>query len=233
MLSRMRHLRLLIVDDDAEFLRVAFRYFSTAGRFECLSAERGAEALTLCARQSPDAVLLDLRLKDISGFHVLRALRLDPRTSAISVIAMTGESKAADLIDAASDSLGATILHKPFDFADAAKRLRAAVRASRASRANPDPNVLVRGELRIDLRRRQVFFQDSRVPLGPSRFEVLCALARSKDGLPERILGALVWGPGHKSTNTVAQTIHRLRADLRRATGLELIVSIPGGYKLQ
>lgn len=47
------------------------------------------------------------------------------------------------------------------------------------------------------------------------------------------MLSALVWGGDAESMNTVVKTITRLRGDLMRATGQDLVVPVPGGYKLQ
>ncbi len=76
--------RVLVVDD-AE----ARRYFiaKTLRRvgMEVLEAANGQEALAAMASQ-PDAVVLDVRLPDISGFEVCRLLKQEPATAAIPVL---------------------------------------------------------------------------------------------------------------------------------------------------
>lgn len=79
MRSRMaeRHKRkLLLVDDDAEFLAdSALRFSST---FKCVTTSDFGEAVRLCEREDPDAVLLDLLHQPTGerrGFETLTALR--------------------------------------------------------------------------------------------------------------------------------------------------------------
>ena len=87
--------------------------------------------------------------------------------------------------------------------------------------------------VRIDLRRREVLVGGAPIKLGPKRFEMLCALARSRAGLSGRMLRALVWGGDAEPLNTVVKTFSRLRRDLLRASGRDLIIPVAGGYKLQ
>src|SRR5262249_22698339 len=53
-----------------------------------VTAANGAEALAM-AVSGPDLVLLDLRMPGLSGFDVARALKGDPRTSSIPIVAIT------------------------------------------------------------------------------------------------------------------------------------------------
>jgi len=93
--------RVLIADDDRDFLSVVYRFLQRQSQFECLSAVDGMDALRQCLEKSPDALVLDLRLGGrLNGFEVLRLLRADPRTAAIEVVLITG----AGLGDACSAS---------------------------------------------------------------------------------------------------------------------------------
>ena len=66
--------RVLIVDDHAEF-RVLARALLEAEGFEVVGeAADGAETLVAVERVSPDLVLLDVQLPDVSGFEVARVL---------------------------------------------------------------------------------------------------------------------------------------------------------------
>ncbi len=66
--------RVLVVDDHAGFRRCA-RALLTSEGFEVVGeAEDGESALALTAELSPDLVLLDIQLPDISGFEVVSRL---------------------------------------------------------------------------------------------------------------------------------------------------------------
>jgi DNA-binding response OmpR family regulator len=67
-------LTVLIVEDDFES-RTLFRVIAQREGFRVLTAEDGAEALALLARERIDILLLDLLLPKINGFEIMRHLR--------------------------------------------------------------------------------------------------------------------------------------------------------------
>jgi len=228
----MNRPRILIVDDDPDVRTAAFRYLQTAAGFECLAAAGGAEAINLTLQRSPDVVLLDLALGDINGFDVFRAFRSDARTKSIPIVLMTGRPQ-AELLASAGRCAGAfDLLRKPLDLGKAAETLRAALDSQTRRADGPDAGVVTSGPLRIDLRRRLVFVRETPLTLGRKRREILFALAGSRDGIPQNILLALVYGSRNVAPNTLTQTVSRLREDLVSRCGEDRIVSIPGGYKL-
>lgn len=54
-------------------------------------AESGGEGIAMTKQTLPDLVLLDISLPDMSGYAVLTALRTDPATEKIPVIAISGD----------------------------------------------------------------------------------------------------------------------------------------------
>ena len=90
--------KILIIDDDPAILKVMDNYLSSKG-FTPLLAEEGRAGLDLFARESPDLVLLDLRLPGIDGLEVLSYLVKD--APGIPVIIISGQGTVKD----ASDSL--------------------------------------------------------------------------------------------------------------------------------
>lgn len=67
-------LRVLIVDDHATFRTSAAVLLRAGGLDVVGEAATGALALELVAELRPDVVLLDIRLPDVDGFIVCRAL---------------------------------------------------------------------------------------------------------------------------------------------------------------
>jgi len=91
---------LLLVDDDAVFRQVTAGELRRLG-FEVATAASGGEAVQKVSEAEPDVVLLDLRLPDMGGLEVLKALR--ERSPATEVVMLTGHGS----IDTAIDSIRA------------------------------------------------------------------------------------------------------------------------------
>ena len=65
---------LLIVDDEVEICTLLTRFFSSRG-FRTQTAHSGHEALEKLKAETPDYLLLDIRMPDISGLDVLQAVK--------------------------------------------------------------------------------------------------------------------------------------------------------------
>jgi signal transduction histidine kinase/ActR/RegA family two-component response regulator len=70
-----------------------------------LLAENGNDGLAMARQHRPDLVLLDMHLPDMSGFQVLEALRKDPLTDALPVVALSANAMQTDV--ARARALGA------------------------------------------------------------------------------------------------------------------------------
>lgn len=93
----------------------------------------GAEALALARQRLPDLILLDIRLPDADGLVVAPALRTDPATSAIPIVAVT----AHEIVGAqakAPTKYCVAYAQKPFTPRQLVHTVAAAPAASRGSR---------------------------------------------------------------------------------------------------
>jgi two-component system cell cycle response regulator DivK len=81
--------RLLIVDDSADALEMWAFYFRSSA-FDVDTAASGGAALAAAERRTPDVILLDLQLPDMSGLEVARRLKDSPKTMSVPLIAVTG-----------------------------------------------------------------------------------------------------------------------------------------------
>lgn len=104
---------ILIVDDYPDALDVWGLYLRGAG-FQVLTAEDGPSALDAATQSRPDLVVMDLELPGLSGFEVARALRAQPSTRAIPLIAVSGYSQPQQLDDARQAGFD-VVLVKPCD----------------------------------------------------------------------------------------------------------------------
>ncbi|MDC8773041.1 hybrid sensor histidine kinase/response regulator [Roseateles albus] len=62
-----------------------------------LQAETGEDGIAMARQNTPDLVLLDMHLPDMSGFQVLDALRSDARTKALPVVAVSANAMEVDV----------------------------------------------------------------------------------------------------------------------------------------
>ena len=106
--------KILIVDDETEFVEmVAFR-LAKAGGYEVVSAADGEEGLLKARSEQPDLIILDIWMPKKDGYQVIKELKADPGTARIPVIFLTASSlpQTLDKIKAAG---GADYVLKPFD----------------------------------------------------------------------------------------------------------------------
>ena len=83
--GQQREARLLVVDD-TEANRYAVVRHLRANGFEVREAATGRDALAMVERETPDMIVLDIRLPDVSGLEVARQVRANPRTAAIPIL---------------------------------------------------------------------------------------------------------------------------------------------------
>ncbi len=103
--------RVLIVDDNAETVKLIGDAFARAG-FSVCAACNGAECLRALASEEPDLVILDMYMPVLNGFDTLRLLRESPETRDLPVIALSGSGEHKDV--RAGCSAGANLyLTKP------------------------------------------------------------------------------------------------------------------------
>jgi len=90
---------LLVVDDDQEAQRLFRRMLASSRRgYRVLRASEGQEALAILREQRPDAVLLDLMMPGMDGFHLLALKRQDPALRDIPVIILSARDPASQPI---------------------------------------------------------------------------------------------------------------------------------------
>ena len=89
MKSAERQLRILVVDDNADAAHMLTALLRMAGH-EVQKAASGAEALRVGAQLKPDAAVLDIGLRDMSGYALAESIRREPWGGAVILIAVTG-----------------------------------------------------------------------------------------------------------------------------------------------
>jgi DNA-binding response OmpR family regulator len=121
--------KIFIVEDDVDLSEMLTAYFRVQG-YVVNGAARGEDAVAAISQDTPDVVVLDIRLPDIDGYEVCRRLRQMRRTENIPVIFLTEKREREDKL--AGLELGAVdYITKPFDIQELRLRIRNALRRTR------------------------------------------------------------------------------------------------------
>jgi DNA-binding NtrC family response regulator len=182
---------LVVVDDEQGILDVVSRFARRAG-YEVVTYSGGREAISQLQTRRADLVLVDLRMPDVGGLDVLRAIRdTDPRCQAVL---MTGYASVDTAVDAIK--LGAMdYLSKPIDFARL-EQLLASVREEIERRRN-----LL--SIETDVARKLEFA--GMIGRGPVMQELFGMIRR----LAPHIRTALITGETGTGKELVARALHK------------------------
>ena len=94
-MSEQQQRRILLVEDNELNRDMLSRRLERKG-FDVLMAADATEGLSMARAQSPDLILMDMRLPDIDGWSATRQLKADDSTRRIPVIALTAHAMDRD-----------------------------------------------------------------------------------------------------------------------------------------
>ena len=221
----------LIVEDDADVVRVARAYLEREGFVVAVESD-GESGLRRALADPPALVVLDWMLPRMSGLEVLRELRRERPTPVILLTARTDELDRVIGLEVGADDY----VTKPFSPRELVARVRAVLRRSEGAVAAPVDEVVEHGPLRLDVARRLAFVDEQELSLTTLEFDLLLAFARA----PERVFGrdALierVWGPSFDGVDRVVDVhVSNLRQKLAAAGAEGLLRTVRGvGYALR
>ena len=164
--------KILVVDDEKKIVEILKAYIERDG-YQVITAYDGRSALELAWSSTPDLIILDLMLPEVSGWDVCRELR---KTSDVPIIMLTARDDTTDKI--VGLELGADdYVTKPFDPKEIISRIRAVLRRSEGK--TDVKAVLNVGDISIDTEKRLVRRGDSSIELTPIEFEILRVLAEN------------------------------------------------------
>jgi len=229
--AELARTRALVVEDDPNIVDLIRSNLAVRG-FDTVVSADGSRALQLLDTEAPDIVLLDLMLPEVDGFELCRQIRERSGVAIIVVSARGGERDKVTALNMGADDY----MTKPFSIEEMLARITATLRRTRPSAPSDQvPQLIVIGELRIDLAREEVFRKGERVHLTPTEFALLRELVTNRGKLLTHAhLLRRVWGHGYETeTEYVRVYVRRLRAKLEDDGGPPLILTQPrAGYRL-
>ncbi len=222
---------LLFIEDDDQ-IRLALSMALEDEGYAVRQAENGVTGLNAFDEGGDfDLVLLDLKLPDISGFDVCRAMR---GKSIVPIIMVTAQTDTHDMV-AGLEAGADDYVTKPVVAKELAARIRALLRRVQLH-DNPAPKSVRFGD--IELRREQgiLLKGGKEVSLTKTEFRLLCEFADhagsvlSRDQLLERIWGYEYLG----DSRLVDAHVRRLRVKVEdHPDEPKIILTVRGlGYRL-
>lgn len=204
--------RILVAEDDRAILTGVADLLESEG-YEVIPAVNGAEALELYRQRSPDLVLLDVMMPEMSGYDVCRAIRGE--NPVVPVVMLTAKGQEVDRV--VGLELGADdYIVKPFGMAELLARVRAALRRgalAAGAKESGEESSLAIGNVRVDFDAMAGSRGGSPFTLTP-RENALLRFFADREGkvLSRDVLLEDVWGiECDVTTRTVDQHVVRLR----------------------
>lgn len=164
--------KLLIVDDEAGIREILQFNLENAG-FAVDCAASAEQALEMLGSQHC-MILLDVMMGGISGLEMARLLR--ERQNQIPIIFLTAKTDPDDLL-AGFSAGGDDYIPKPFSILEVLARVKAVLKRTAATQAEPDGRWVEIGAVRIDLQQKMVYVDGGSVVFSKKEFEVLSFLA--------------------------------------------------------
>jgi two-component system, OmpR family, phosphate regulon response regulator PhoB len=221
----------VLIAEDEDALVTLLRYNLEREGYRVTQAQDGEEALLVAAEETPDLILLDWMLPQLSGIEVCRRLRARQETRNVPIVMLTARGEETDRIrglDTGADDY----IAKPFSMTELLARLRAVMRRIRPGLAD---DVVQVGDVEMDRAAHRVRRAGREVHLGPTEYKLLDHLIQHPGRVfsREQLLDA-VWGSDiYVEARTVDVHVGRLRKALNREGARDPIRTVrSAGYSL-
>ena len=223
-------MRILIADDDPQFLR-ALRITLGARGYEVLLARDGQHALEMAIDHKPDIILLDLGMPRVDGVKVIEAVRGWSSAPILVISGRSGSAEKVEALDAGADDY----VTKPFSMDELLARIRVLTRRIGQDEVDEEP-IVAFWSVWVDLAAHTVTRDGANVRLTPTEWRVLELLIRNEGRLVTRqTMLSQVWGSEHVTdTGYLRLYISQLRKKLEPEPSRPryLITDAGMGYRL-
>ena len=205
---------ILIIEDEQNIVDILKFNLKKEG-FETLEAYDGATGLELALTANPNLILLDVMLPQMDGYEVCRKIREEH--SQVPIIMLTAREEELDKV--LGLELGADdYMTKPFSMRELTARVKANLRrvappVKDKTQPTQSSNLIVSGELTINIERYEAIKNKKVLDITLREFELLKFLATQPDKIfsREKLLEN-VWGyEYYGDVRTVDVTVRRLR----------------------
>ncbi len=117
--------KILVVDDEIGTVSI-LKMSLESDKYKVVEAYTGDGAIRKAHSEAPDLILLDIMLRDMTGYEICNKLRKDPLTRSIPIIMLTGMGETGRIPGL---ELGANdYITKPFDLNTLKEKIRNVLR---------------------------------------------------------------------------------------------------------
>ncbi len=206
-------MRVLLIEDDSATAQ-SIELMLKSESFNVYTTDLGEEGVDLGKLYDYDIILLDLNLPDMSGYEVLKMLRLSKVKTPILILSGNSgiEDKVRGLGVGADD-----YMTKPFHKDELVARIHAIVRRSKGHAQS----VIQTGDLKVNLDTKTVEVNGQRVHLTGKEYQMLELLSLRKGTTltKEMFLNHLYGGMDEPELKIIDVFICKLRKKLAASTG--------------
>jgi len=227
-------MKILIIEDDHKIVEtLVLTLIVRWPDAMVVSSNLGEKGIKMVESETPDIVVLDLGLPDISGFDVLKSIRL---FSKVPVVILTARAEEADIVKGLE--LGADdYITKPFRQMELLARLKALMRRQTLSMENStEDEHISAGKISLSPITRQVTVGSSKIDLTATETLILQRLMKNAGNIVTHgSLAEAVWGSDYpNSADSLKVYIRRLREKIEaEPSEPRIILAKPGvGYLL-
>ncbi len=223
-------MKIAVIEDDAIVSETLTLYLEQAG-FEVATARDGPSGLALASAPDVSLVVLDLMIAGMSGQEVCRRLRAVSTVPIIMVTARVSEDARIAGLELGADDY----VPKPFSPREVVARVHALLRRTGRRPDGDAARAIAVGDLEIDVWSRQARVSGRPVPLTPTEYRLLEALARQPGRVFTRDeLVARAFGPDYSGYDrTIDVHITNLRRKIEPGREPCYLLTVHGvGYKL-
>ena len=127
----------ILISDDDPIIRMFVRRAAEHASHEVVLAEHGREALELLEHEDPDLLITDLRMPELDGFGLIKAVRELPRHSEMPIICLSSVNDRDKIATLIEQGIADYVLKpvRPADFIDRIRAVTPRARGWKAARA--------------------------------------------------------------------------------------------------
>ena len=188
----MNNPEILIIDDEPQ-IRKLLEISLESNNYKVWQAANGKEGIIMAANHPPELILLDIGLPDKSGHEILKELRIWYNKS---IIILSVQNREEDIVTALDN--GATdYLTKPFRTGELLARIRSAISRNTLKE---NCNIIVCGNLEIDIVSRVVKLNEDVIKLTTTEFNLMALFAKNEGRvLTHQFILKEIWGVGYQA----------------------------------